>query len=100
MPLYLYRQPSFERSLKPLGYEQREITGLILEALEVYYSTGCDLSETKKIAPRFFYKQLRRPYYEAGIEGNIRVLLRREGEKCIALLAGNHDQIKQFLANL
>jgi len=40
---------------------------------------------------------LRRPYYEAGIEGSIRVVIRQE-QMCIAVLAGNHDQIRQFLA--
>lgn len=97
MPSRLYYRPSFKRSLKRLGYEQRKIAGLILESLDNYYSNGCNLREAQKIAPRFFYKQLRKPYYEAGIEGNIRVVISREGENCIAVLAGNHDQIKQFL---
>ena len=100
MPLHLYYRPSFKRSLEHLGYEQKKIAGLILEALAVYYFSGCDLYEAQKIAPRFFYKQLRKPYYEAGIEGNIRVIIRREGEKGIAILAGNHDQVKQFLASV
>ena len=39
---------------------------MILEALDVYYSSGCDLLKAKKVAPGFFYKQLRRPYYESG----------------------------------
>ncbi|MDO8749227.1 MAG: hypothetical protein Q7J72_08975 [Candidatus Omnitrophota bacterium] len=97
MPLRLYYRPSFKRSLKRLGHEQRKIAGLILESLAGYYSNGCNLQEAQKIAPRFFYKQLRKPYYEAGVEGNIRVVISREGENCIAVLAGNHDQIKQFL---
>jgi len=98
MPLHLCYRPSFERSLKRLGYEQKKITGLILEALIIYYSSGCNILEAQKISPQFFYKQLRKPYCEAGVEGNIRVIIRREGEKCIAILAGNHDQIKEFLS--
>ncbi len=66
----------------------------------VYYSSGCSLMEAQRIAPKFFYKQLRKPYYETGIERSIRIIIRKEGEKCIAVLAGTHDQIKQFLANL
>ena len=97
MPLALYFRPSFKRSLKHLGPEQLEVTGLILEALEAYYSSNCNLQETQRLAPRFFYKQLRKPYYEAGVESHIRVVLLREGEKCIALFAGNHDQIKRLL---
>jgi hypothetical protein len=100
VPLYLYFRPSFKRSLKRLGHEQKKIAGVILEALNVYYSSGCDLLEARMVAPRFFYKQLRKPYYEAGTESNIRVVIRREGERCVAILAGNHNQIKQFLASL
>ena len=97
MPLTLYRRPSFERSLRSLGAEQITVVGCILEAIELYYSSNCNLEAARKIAPRFFYKQLRRPYYEAGIESKIRVVLEREGEKCIAVLAGSHDEIKRFL---
>ena len=99
MSLYLYTRPSFDRSLKSLGYEERKIVGLILEALTIYYSSGCNLLEAQRISPRFFYKQLRKPYFEAGIERTLRVVLRKEEEKCIAVLAGNHNQIKQFLSN-
>jgi len=100
MPLHLYYRPSFKRSLKRLGPEQKKIVGLILESLAAYYSSGCNLQGAQKIAPQFFYKQLRKPYYETGVEGNIRVVIRREGEDCIAILAGNHDQIRQFLASV
>lgn len=97
MPLQLYYRPSFNRSLKRLGYEQKITAGLILECLTVYYSGECNLLMAQEIAPRFFYKQLRKPYYEAGVEGTIRIIIKRENEKCIAILAGNHDQIKIFL---
>ncbi len=101
MPLHLYYRPSFKRSLKNLGHNQKKkIVGLILEALDAYYFSGCDLVKTKKIAPWFFYKRLRKPYYEAGVERIIRIIIKQEREKCIAILAGNHDQIKQFLANV
>jgi len=76
MPLRLYSRPSFKRSLKRLGYEQKKTAGLVLESLTAYYSSGVNLQEAQKIAPGFFYKQLRKPYYEAGIEGNIRVVIR------------------------
>lgn len=99
MPLYLYYRLSFNRSVKRLGSDQKKITALILEGLLKYYATDCNILEAQKIAPGFFYKKLRSPYYEAGIESNIRVVLRKEGTKCIALLAGNHDQIRQFLVH-
>jgi len=71
-----------------------------LEALEAYYASGCSMEEARRLAARFFYKQLRKPYYEAGIESKIRIILIQEGEKCIAVLAGNHDQIKKFLRDV
>lgn len=100
MSIQLYYRPSFNRSLKHLGSEQKEIAGTILEALDVYYASGCDLLSARKIAPGFFYKQLRKPYCEAGIGTDIRVVIRREEEKGIAVLAGNHNQIKKFLTPL
>lgn len=98
--MYLYYWPSFKRSLKRLDRPQKETVGLILEVLAVYYDSGCDLLKAQTKAPRFFYKQLRKPYFEAGVERQLRVIIRREGEKCIAVLAGNHDQIRQFLASI
>ncbi|MCK5451739.1 MAG: hypothetical protein KAI70_08235 [Candidatus Omnitrophica bacterium] len=100
MPLYLYYRPSFNRSVKQLGSGQKKIIGSMLEALDVYFSSNCDLSEARQITPGFFYKQLRKPYYESGIEGNMRVILKREGNNCIAILTGNHDQIEKFLSQV
>ncbi|MGR3177758.1 MAG: hypothetical protein ACUZ8E_06850 [Candidatus Anammoxibacter sp.] len=54
---------------------------------------------TQKVELRFFYKQLRKPYYEAGVESRIRVLVEREKSECFAILAGNHEQVKRFLAS-
>ena len=79
---------------------QRQIVGAILEALNVYYENDCDLTEAQKASAGFFYKKLREPYYEAGIERNIRVVLKKEKSKCIAVLAGNHDQIRKFLVSV
>jgi len=100
MSLELYYSPSFSRSIRHLGVQQRKIIGLILEAISVYYSSACKIAEAQKITPQFFYKQLRKPYYESGVERNMRVIIRRENEKCIVIIAGNHDQIKQFLVHL
>jgi len=97
--LSLYFYPSFKRSLKTLGHNQRSIAFTILEALEAYYTSNCNLTEAQKIAPRFFYKQLKRPFCEAGIEKNIRVIIEHKKENRILVLSGNHDQIKQFLAS-
>ena len=99
MPLTLLYHPAFERSLKKLGHDQIQIVGRILDALTVYYQSNGQLERAQQIESRFFYKQLRKPFYEAGIESKIRVVIRREQSNCYAILAGNHDQIKRFLAN-
>ena len=99
MPLILSYLPSFERSLKTLDSRQKETVRLLLEVLIAYYASNCDLSEAQKIAPRFFYKQLRKPFYEAGVEGKIRLIIRRDKSDCFAVLIGNHEQVQRFLAN-
>ncbi|PIW64754.1 MAG: hypothetical protein COW13_00555 [Candidatus Omnitrophica bacterium CG12_big_fil_rev_8_21_14_0_65_50_5] len=99
MPLGLLFLPSFERSLKSLDAGQKETVRLLLQTLTIYYASNCDLFEARKIAPRFFYKQLRRPFYEAGVEGKLRLVIRREGAECFAILVGNHDQVKRFLVD-
>ncbi len=98
MPLALLYHPAFERSLKKLGHNQIKIIGRILEALKAYYQSNCQLDKAQEIEPRFFYKQLRKPFYEAGVESKIRIIIRREQSNCYVILAGNHDDIKRFLA--
>ena len=100
MPLALYFRPSFDRSLKKLDAQQIKTVRLILETLELYYSSGCDLEKAKRISSKFFYKKLRTPYYEAGVNAHLRVVIRREDDQCIAMLAGNHNQIRQFLLDV
>ena len=98
MPYTLGWSPSFERSVKSFDPQQKETVKQGLTALRVYFSTNNDLSEAKKIAPRFFFKQLRKPFYEVGIEGKVRILLRKYENTFAAVLAGNHDQVKRYLA--
>ncbi len=98
MPFFLFYASSFERSLKSLAPHQCTIIARIIEALEIYYSHGCSISKVLETEVRFFYKKLRHDFYEAGVEGKLRIVLRKEGSKCVAILAGNHDQIKRFLS--
>ncbi len=99
MPISLFVYSSFDRSLRTLGEEQKEIVQRILKALIVYYDSNCNLEKTQRFEARFFYKQLRKPYYEAGVEDKIRIVIERSKSECFAVLAGNHDQIKRFLAS-
>lgn len=98
MPLFLLYATSFERSLKNLDHQQQAIVARIIEALEIYYSHRCELSVVFKTETRFFYKKLRHDFYEAGVKGKLRIVLRKDGLKCIAILAGNHDQIRKSLS--
>jgi hypothetical protein len=98
MPLLLQYASSFERSCKHLDPHQRAIIARIIESLEIYYLHGCDIAKVVETEARFFYKKLRYDFYEAGVEGKLRVILKKNDSKCVALLAGNHDQIKRFLA--
>ncbi len=98
MPLFLLYASSFERSLKNLDPQQRVIIARIIESLEMYYSNECDIAKVLETETRFFYKKLRHDFYEAGVEGKLRIVLKKDGSKCVAILAGNHDQIKKFLS--
>ena len=99
MPLCLLFTPSFYRSLKHFDPQQQKIIALGIEALKVYFASGNALSEAHKVTPRFFYKKLQHDFHEAGVEGKLRILLRKDGLKRFALIAGNHDQVKKFLAH-
>ncbi|MFH1753425.1 MAG: hypothetical protein ABH875_04510, partial [Candidatus Omnitrophota bacterium] len=61
--------------------EQKKIAAMILKCLFVYYEHDCNLAKAQETHAGFFYKQLQKPYYEAGIESNIRIVLRREGQR-------------------
>jgi len=98
MPLFLFYASSFERSLKSLDPQQQAIVLRIIESLQIYYSKGCDLSKIYETETRFFYKKLRHDFYEAGVENKLRIVLRKDGSNCVAILAGNHDQIRKSLS--
>jgi hypothetical protein len=97
MPLHLLFANPFYRCLKQFDVQQIETIELILRALKVYYAANAHISSTQRIAPRFFYKKLRHEWYEAGVEGKLRVVIRKDGLNCTAMFAGNHDQIRRFL---
>ena len=98
MPSALSFLSSFERSLKGLDPQQKLIVARILEAFIVYLETNGDLLEAKKISPRFFFKKLRTPYYEAGVETRLRIIFEKHAGNFYAILTGDHDQIKRFLS--
>lgn len=54
MPLFLYYRPSFSRSLKRLGVQQKEIAAKILKCLLVYYEHNCNIGKAKEIDAGIF----------------------------------------------
>ena len=98
MPYTLSWISSFERDIKGLDPRQKATVKLALHALLIYFSTNSNLQEAQKTAPGFFFKQLRRPFYETGIEGKLRIVLRKDDLTFFAILAGNHDDVKRFLS--
>jgi hypothetical protein len=95
--IQLYILPSFERSLKSLSALQKKIAQRLLKVLVLYYESNCNLEQVRQLEMRFFHKKLRDAYYEAGIEGQLRVILKRSGNECAIAFIGNHDQIRRFL---
>ncbi|MBF0490829.1 MAG: hypothetical protein HQL15_09515 [Candidatus Omnitrophica bacterium] len=81
MPLFLFFASSFERSLKNLDPQQKAVIARIIESLEIYYSSGCNIAKVLETEARFFYKKLRHDFYEAGVEGKLRIVLRKDGSK-------------------
>ena len=98
MPVSFLFYRTFDRNLKNLDAQQLKIVYLILEALNVYFNHNFNIEKAREIHPSFFYKQLRKPYFEAGVEGKLRIVLEKDGEIIYAIFAGNHDQIRRFLA--
>ena len=74
------------------------VIGRTLECIASYIAADNNLSKAQKIAPRFFFKKLRTPYYEAGIESKLRIVFEKHNGNLYAIFAGNHDQVKRFLA--
>lgn len=99
MPLILALHPTFNRIVRKLDPQHIKIVGRILNTLEMYYQSNCRLEITQQNESRFFYKKLKKSFYEAGVESKLRVVVRRDGSKCQAIFVGNHDQIKRFLSD-
>ena len=88
----------FARQIEALCRPEDLVIGLTTSGNSANVVSAIEAAKT--IAPRFFYKQLRKPYYEAGIESKIRVVIYREGERCFAVLAGSHDEVRRFLSRM
>ncbi len=97
MPYELLLLSSFERAIKRLDPNEKATIKLALQALLIYFSSNNNLEEAQRIAPRFFFKQLRKPFYETGIEGRLRIVLRKDDLSFFAILAGNHDDVQRLL---
>lgn len=103
MPFELLSLSSYVRSFKKLGAREKQIAGLIVLALQSYFETNLPPSGEPYVfhyegnSYRLVFKKLRDPFWEAYVEGRIRVVTRLEKNRHFLLLVGNHDQIRQFL---
>lgn len=103
MPFELFSLSSYFRSLEKLGTREKEIVEIIVWGLECYFRSPL----LHRGDPYFFdfegknyhlvFKKLRHHFWEAYIENKIRVVTRLERNRHVLLLAGNHDQVRQFL---
>ena len=100
MPVTLLFYRTFDRGLKGLDPQQVKTVWFVLDALRAYFLHNFNIDAARKIHPGFFYKQLRKPYFEAGVEGKLRVVMEKDGEDVYVVFVGNHDQIRRFLAGV
>jgi hypothetical protein len=98
MPSSLLYYSSFVRSIKTLAPQQKTTAGSILETMQIYLDSAGNLTEAQRLTPGFFLKKLRTPYYEAGVERQLRIVFEKHDGDFYAILVGNHDQIRRFLA--
>ena len=103
MAFELFVLSSYVRCLKKLGSREQNIAGLVVLALQAYFETQRPISAEPYLFPfegkshRLVFKKLCEPFWEAYIEGQIRVVTRLEKNRHFLLLVGNHDPVRQFL---
>ena len=103
MPFQIAFLSSYVRSFEKLGNREKEIAGLIVLALQSYFEANPPLTghpyvlQLQGRSYRLVFKKLREPFWEASIEGRVRVITRLEKNCHNLLLVGNHDQVRQFL---
>ncbi len=99
MSIALLYYKTFYKSLTKLDTTQLITTEKILAALKIYLLHNANLEKAKEVYSGFFYKQLRKPYFEAGIESRLRILMEKDSANVYAVFAGNHNQIRRFLSS-
>lgn len=103
MPFELSFLSSYIRSFKKLGPREKQIAGLVVLALQSYFKANLPVTGGPYVfqyqgnSYRLVFKKLHDPFWEAYIEGRVRVVTRLEKGCHFLLLVGNHDQVRQFL---
>ena len=87
-------KPAFERSIKALNsHDKEEIKGIALHLIDI-------LAQDRALHQGLGLKRLKGPYWEVRKGLKIRILFRWQKDLVEFILAGDHDDIKQFLRSL
>lgn len=82
--------PSFERSVKKLTLFDKKKLAQSLEEFNSFIISG-------KMPSGLGFKKINHDKYEFRVDIRLRVVVKVEGEDYYLVLAGNHDQVRQYL---
>ena len=82
--------PSFERSVKRLSPQDKKKLVEGLEKFNQFLVSG-------QPSPGLGFKKINHDKYEIRVDIRIRVVLKAEGDAFYLVLAGNHDEVRQYL---
>ncbi len=82
--------PSFERSVKKLTRQDKDILAESLKDFNLFLSSG-------KAPIGLGFKKINHDKYEFRVDIRLRVVVKVEGGGYYLVLAGNHDEVKRYL---
>lgn len=82
--------PSFERTVKRLNPQAKELLVKSLEAFNSFLLFG-------RLPAGFRFKKINHDKYEFRVDVRLRVVVKEEGEVFYLVLVGNHDEVRRYL---
>lgn len=86
----LFILSSFERSVKSLTAEQKELLGKGLESFNQYLLTG-------QSSYGFRLKKINHDKYEFRINIRLRIILKKDDDGYYLVLVGDHNEVRRYL---
>ncbi len=86
----LFILPSFERSIKSLTADQKELLAKGLESFNQYLLTG-------QAAYGFRLKKINHDKYEFRINIRLRLILKKDDDGYYLVVAGDHNEVRRYL---